>query len=325
MSRLNITASTSALWSKMGTRATLGIALNEIAKTRDDFLILSADTSTSAGLERFRKNHSDKYIECGIGEQNMVGVASGLSLEGWKVIATTFSPFITLRCLEQLKVCVAYNYSSPKFVGLASGVVLGDLGFTHCSIEDVAAVRTIPNIWIFTPADSAQLVKALPFLLNFDKPVYIRLTGGANSIPIYLEDFDFSLENPHVLERGEDFVLAGCGTGVAIALEVRKILLSNGYNVGVINCHTIQPNNNIWVKKYLAPYKKIFSVEEHSIQGGLGTVILEALNAIDSEKKVVKFGLNNCYNKAGSYAFVKKKNGFTPEQIAENVLKELGR
>ena len=142
------------MWSKIGSRATLGIAILEIEKNLKNLCVVTCDVSTSAGLDRFRKQKPDKYLDLGISEQNLIGVASGLSSEGFDVITTTFAPFQTLRCCEQIKVNLGYMKSKVIMVGLASGLVLGTLGYTHCSIEEVGVLRSIPNITIISPADS---------------------------------------------------------------------------------------------------------------------------------------------------------------------------
>ena len=163
------------MWSKIGSRATLGIAILEIEKNLKNLCVVTCDVSTSAGLDRFRKQKPDKYLDLGISEQNLIGVASGLSSEGFDVITTTFAPFQTLRCCEQIKVNLGYMKSKVIMVGLASGLVLGTLGYTHCSIEEIGVLRSIPNITIISPADSLEVVKALTASINHNQSVYIRL------------------------------------------------------------------------------------------------------------------------------------------------------
>ena len=175
----------------------------DLAKKIDDLIIVTADVSTSAGLDRFKKTYPEKYIDVGIAEQNMIGIATGLSSEGYNVITTTFSPFQTLRCCEQIKVNLGYMKHKVCLVGLASGLVLGTLGFTHCSIEDVGVLRSIPNITIISPADGLETIKAVEAATNHDKSVYIRLTGGSNN-PIINEDYDFEIGKGVELKEGDD-------------------------------------------------------------------------------------------------------------------------
>ena len=149
------------IWSTIGSRATFGMALLEISKDMKDLIVLSSDVSTSAGLDRFRKMQPEKYVELGISEQNMIGVAAGLSNDGFQVFTSSFSPFQTLRCLEQIKVNLGYMKIKICMVGLASGLVLGNLGYTHCSIEDIGALRSIPNLNILSPCDGLELEKCM--------------------------------------------------------------------------------------------------------------------------------------------------------------------
>ncbi len=144
------------LWSTLGPRATLGLGILDMARSQKDIIVVTCDVSTSAGLDRYRKTFPDQYIDLGIAEQNMIGVATGLANENFKVITTTFAPFQTMRCCEQIKVNLGYMKEKITMVGLASGLVLGNLGFTHCCIEDVGVLRSIPNLTIISPADSFE-------------------------------------------------------------------------------------------------------------------------------------------------------------------------
>ena len=154
------------MWSTIGSRATLGIAALELAKKIDDLMVLTCDVSTSAGLDRFKKTYPEKYLDLGIAEQNMIGVAAGLASEKFNVITTTFAPFQTMRCCEQIKVNLGYMKQKICMVGIASGLSLGTLGFTHCCIEDIGILRSIPGITIISPADSLETVKALEAALT---------------------------------------------------------------------------------------------------------------------------------------------------------------
>ena len=172
-----------SMWSKIGSRATFGLACLEIVKQNENFFVVTSDVSTSAGLDRYRKKYPDNYLDVGIAEQNMIGVAAGLSSEGLDVVTTTFSTFQTMRCFEQIRVNLGYMKQKVTMVGLASGLVLGNLGFTHCNIEDISIMRSIPNMQVLSPADGLEIVKCLESSLLSNKPTYIRLTGGAD-LPI---------------------------------------------------------------------------------------------------------------------------------------------
>ena len=160
------------MWSTIGARATVGIAALELAKQIDNLMVLTCDVSTSAGLDRYRKTFPEKYLDLGIAEQNMIGVAAGLASENFKVLTSTFAPFQTMRCREQIKVNLGYIRQKICMVGIASGLALGTLGYTHCCIEDIGILRSIPGITIISPADSLETVKALEAAVNSENSCY---------------------------------------------------------------------------------------------------------------------------------------------------------
>ena len=181
------------IWSTIGPRATLGMVALELAKKINNLMVLTCDVSTSAGLDRFRKTYPDKYLDLGIAEQNMIGVATGLASENFNVITTTFAPFQTMRCCEQIKVNLGYMKHKVCMIGIASGLVLGTLGYTHCCIEDIGVLRSIPGLTIISPADSLETVKAIEEAVKSKNPSYIRLTGSSNNPIVYQTDYDFKI------------------------------------------------------------------------------------------------------------------------------------
>ena len=308
------------LWANVGSRAAFGLAVLELEKTMEELFIVTCDVSTSAGLDRFRKKVPDKYVDVGISEQNMIGVASGLSTEGFKVITTTFAPFQTLRCCEQIKVNLGYMKTKITMVGLASGLVLGELGFTHCSIEDVGVLRSIPNLAIVSPADSLEVVKALEASLNYNKSVYIRLTGGAPNPSIYKEDYKFEIGKSIKLHEGKDIVIFSCGTMIHNCLEAVQILNKKNISCRVVNMHTIKPIDVDAIKDAARLSKLLVSVEEHNIIGGLGSAISEELSKIKDSPKLLRIGINDQYSKGGSYKYLQEIHELLPEQISKKVI-----
>ena len=235
-------------WSTIGSRATFGLASNEIVKHNPKLMILTADVSTSAGLDKFRKNFTENYIDVGISEQNLIGVATGLSRKGFDVITTTFSPFQTLRCCEQIKVNLGYMREKVTLVGLASGLVLGALGYTHCSIEDVGVLRSIPNISIVSPADSFETVKAIIESISLKNSVYIRLTGGSPNPIVYNEDYKFEIGKAITIKKGEKIAIVASGASVSEALKARHLLEEENISPEIINMHTIKPIDKEMIK-----------------------------------------------------------------------------
>jgi transketolase len=180
-------------WSRVGQRATFGLVMIELATKIDDLMVISADVSTSAGLDRFKSAYPEKYLDVGIAEQNMMGIATGLASEGYSVFTTSFAPFQTMRCCEQIRVNLGYMGSKVCMVGLASGLVSGTLGNTHCCFEDVGVLRSIPGITIITPADCAEAAKAICAAQRHPGPVYLRLTGSSRTPIVYSDDYDFEI------------------------------------------------------------------------------------------------------------------------------------
>ena len=275
---MNINDRNIKIWSTIGARATLGIAALELAKEIDNLMILTCDVSTSAGLDRFRKTHPEKYLDLGIAEQNMIGVAAGLASENFNVITTTFAPFQTMRCCEQIKVNLGYMGQKICMVGIASGLALGTLGYTHCCIEDVSIMRSIPGITVISPADSGATIKAVLAAIEHDQSVYIRLTGGTPNPSVYLDDFDFTIGKANILREGNHLAIIACGTMVNNALEAANILKNEKIGASVIDMHTIKPIDVDILDKISKSHDLIVTVEEHSIIGGLGSAVAEYIS-----------------------------------------------
>jgi transketolase len=307
------------IWSTIGPRATLGITVLDLAKDLENLMVLTCDVSTSAGLDRFRKLYPEKYIDLGIAEQNMIGVAAGLSSEGYNVVTTTFAPFQTMRCCEQIKVNLGYMKQKICMVGIASGLALGALGFTHCCIEDVGVLRSIPGITIISPADSLETAKALEAAVKLKGPSYIRLTGESNNPIVYNKDYTFEIGKSIKLNEGSDVTIFSAGAMVHTSLEVAKILEKKKISCAVINMHTIKPLDKKAVKE-ACKSKLIVSAEEHNIIGGLGSAISEYKSTIANSPKQLFIGIEDTYGKGGEYKFLKEKHGLTSSKVVSQIL-----
>ncbi len=310
------------IWSTIGARATLGIAALELAKKIENLMVLTCDVSTSAGLDRFRKTYPEKYLDLGIAEQNMIGVAAGLASENFNVITTTFAPFQTMRCCEQIKVNLGYMGQRICMVGIASGLALGTLGFTHCCIEDVGILRSIPGITIISPADSLETVKALQAAVKSQKPSYLRLTGSSNNPIVYKKDYDFKIGKSITLREGKDITIFCAGAMVSKCLEVAKILDSKKISSKVVNMHTIKPLD-VKAVQDASTSKLIVSVEEHNVIGGLGSAIAECKSAFSKSPKQLFLGIKDIYSKGGNYKFLQEKHRLSVEKIVEDILLEI--
>jgi transketolase len=317
-----VTKSKAGLWSKIGARATFGMVALDLGKDFDDLMIVAADTSTSAGLERFKKTYPEKIIDCGIAEQNMMGIATGLASEGNNVITTTFAPFQTMRCCEQIKVNLGYMNQNVTMVGLASGVVQGMLGYTHSCIEDLSIMRSIPGITVLSPADCTETAKAINAALEHNGPVYIRLTGGSSNPSVYKDDYDYKIGKAINLKKGDDVALIATGTMVYVCLEVAKELEEQGISTAVIDMHTIKPIDSEMVKAICDYAKLVVTVEEHSVVGGLGSAVSEVKTAISNAPPHLILGLPDQYGKSNDYVKLLDEAGLSVSSIVDSVLEK---
>ena len=249
---IEITKAKARLWSRLGARAVFGQAILETAKERDDFYVLSADLAQSSGLVRFRGEFPDRFVNCGIAEQNLIGIAAGLAKDGTNVFATSFSPFVTMRACEQVRMNMGYMRLNIKTVGLGSGLVMAQLGNSHFGLEDASVMRAIPGMTVINPADGAEIVKAVEALCEFSGPAYLRLTGGPGLPVVYEEDFDFRIGKAIPLRDGKDVAIIAAGTMVRYALEAASLLAERGIDAAVPDMHTIKPLDTEAVKAQLA-------------------------------------------------------------------------
>lgn len=309
------------LWSTLGMRASFGLIALELANIQSDLIITTSDVSTSAGLDRYKQKYPERYIDVGIAEQNLIGISAGLSSEGFKVISTTFSPFQTLRCAEQIKVDLGYMRQKICMVGLASGLVLGNLGFTHCSIEEIGLLRSIPNISIIVPSDPFELFKTLQKAINYKNSLYIRLTAGTNTRIINSKDYKFKIGKAIELISGDDVAIISCGNILGNCIDAATLLKKKNISCSVINMHTIKPIDNKKVNEISKKFKLIITVEEHNIIGGLGSAIAEVLSGEINATKLVRLGVDDYYSSGGSYNYLKNIYGLSVQKIIRAILK----
>lgn len=306
--------------SKLGSRGAFGVALNEIANENSNIIALSADLCNTSGLDRFREAFADRFINVGIAEQNMVGIAAGLANEGKIPFVTTFSNFLSMRACEQIRHFLGYMKSNVKVVGLGSGFAMGMFGNTHYGVEDLAILRAIPNITVISPADSSETFKTVQAAAVYDGPVYIRLTGTMNNPIVYKDEYDFKIGKAVKLKNGADINIVATGTMVYNSIKAAELLENRGLSVGVTDMHTIKPIDADVLDEISSYSKLIVSVEEHSVVGGLGGTLAE----YNSNKKNVPphliIGTEDKFNYAGEYKYMLEINGLLPEQIADKIL-----
>jgi transketolase len=292
-------------WSRMGPRAVYGQILYELAKTNPNIMALSADLGRSSGLDRFSKEFPDQFLNVGIAEQNLIGISSGLARMEFDVFASTFAPFASLRAGEQVRMNMGYMQEPVRLVGLASGFALGFLGNSHYGIEDVAVLRSIPGITIVSPADCFELYKCIVGSLDYPGPIYIRLTGGVNMPVVYDADYEFDILKADVLSEISDITVVSAGATLGFAKVAVEELKDEGTQIGLVNIHTIKPIDKEFISKLEGKCTKIVVFEEHTIIGGLGSAIIDALDEASIRSvEVIRCGVKDEYPKAGDYNYV---------------------
>ena len=304
-------------WATMGPRATFGMGVLKLYEKEPDFYVMSADLGSSSGLTRFYSKYPEGFVNVGIAEQNLIGVASGLAKDGTPVFATSFAPFISLRAAEQIRMNMGYMHLNVKAVALGSGLAMNTLGASHFGLEDIAVMRTIPGMTVLCPSDGLQIVKCIEASKHYNGPVYIRLSGGSDII--YDEDFIYEIGKSIELKKGQDIALIATGSIVAQTLNAADILEEQGISCSVIDMHTIKPLD-IDMLNSLREYQLIATIEEHTVFGGLGSAVAEHYACGKSRPRQVIIGINDFYPHPGSYEYLLRECGLTPEKIAERVM-----
>ncbi|HBF6021940.1 TPA: transketolase family protein [Clostridioides difficile] len=252
-------------------------ALVDIAKYDKDIIVLTSDSRGSASMSEFAELYPEQFVEVGIAEQNLVGIASGLASCGKKTYVASPACFLSMRSIEQIKIDVAYSKNNVKLIGISGGISYGALGMTHHSLQDIAVTRAIPDIQVLLPADRYETKKMIQELYKSDIPAYIRI--GRNPVEdVYEnEDFDFKIGRANELHSGNDITVIATGETVRIALDAAIELEKHGIECRVINMHTIKPLDKEAIIKSSKETKGIITIEEHSIYGGLGAAVSEVV------------------------------------------------
>lgn len=318
----NFTSANIRMWSRLGSCGAYGAAMNILAEDNDDLVAITSDLCFYSGLDRFRQKYSDKFYNVGIAEQNMLGIAAGMASEGLNVFASTYATFAAARILDQVRVNMGYMNIPVKLVGLTAGLSVGILGATHIANEDIAAIRSIPNITILSPADTTETVKTVLAAAEMDAPVYIRLTGVMGSPLVYKENYDYSIGKSICIREGKDILIIATGTMVAESLKAADILEQQGISAKVVDMHTIKPIDKE-VLSECSDYKLIVTAEEHSIIGGLGSAVAEEISLYTDKPPHLFIGLQDKYPHADTYNNLMEEYGLTYNSIAERIMERL--
>lgn len=321
---MKVTPANIRTWSRLGQRGSaFAIAMPEIAENMDRVKLLTADLALLSGMDRFVSAYPDKFLNVGIAEQNMIGIAAGLAMEGDCVFATTYASFIAVRSLEHIRQHLSHLKCNVKIIGSSAGVVAAKSGISHWATEDLAFTRVLPNLQVFSPADSLETIKIMEYAAGYDGPMYIRLSGGLNCPIVYKEDYNFCAGKLKQMLQGGEVAIIATGLLVSESLEAANILADRGIACSVYNMHTIKPIDEEGLIRIFRDYKMIVTVEEHNILGGMGSAVAEYKAKYSNMPRQVMIGFPDSFAEAGSQRYIWEQKGLTAELIAERIEKEL--
>lgn len=313
----------SRIYSRLGQRGSIfGMAALDLAKNDDKLVLMTADLAQLSGMDRFIKTYPNQFINVGIAEQNMVGMAAGLAAEGFHPVVSTYATFLTMRSCEQMRHFMGYMHLPIVAIGSGAGLSQGFAGNTHYTIEDISMMRAIPGLTIYSPADAASAVKLFELSLKRNIPVYMRLTGNLNCPIVYKDDVDFENYGAIICSGNievADVVIMATGTMVSVALKASESLRNNGLKVCVVDMFRLKPIDEILIRK-AADSKLVVSIEEHNKLGGLGAAIAEVMSECSCCANLLRLGVNDCFDTACDYEGLLTKNRLNPEFIAEDIL-----
>ncbi len=299
-------------------RQVVNNVLVDKAKENKEIIVLASDSRGSAKLNEFAENYPDQFVETGIAEQNIVGVAAGMASMGKIPFVASPACFLSMRSVEQVKVDLAYSNTNVKLIGISGGISYGALGMSHHSVQDIAVMRAIPNMTIVLPADRFETEKLVNEMIKADGPTYVRI--GRNPVEDVYEglDYDFKIGKAVQMHSGNKATLVACGETVRIALDAALLLEKDSIDVRVLNMHTLKPLDQAAIIKAAEETNLIVTVEEHSIYGGLGAAVSEVV--VQHKPVTVKvMGIPDEPAIAGTTSQVFDHYGITAEAIADYI------
>jgi transketolase len=308
------------------TRESFGDAILEIAETNPNLVVLDADLSKSTMTQAFMKKYPARHIEVGIAEQNMIGIAAGLALSGKVPVLASFACFLIGR-LETIRVSAAYNQTNMKLVGTHAGIGIGEDGTSQMGLEDISAMRALPHMTVLQPADDTETKQAVRWMIEHKGPVYIRLTR--QKMPdVHGADYKWELGKIDTLwepsKKPAKFqaTIVASGGPVPHAVEAAKALEAKGFAVRVVNASSLAPFDSAAIARFATDSQRIVTIEDHNVNGALGSAVCEALAESGKGCPVVRMGMRD-FGESATPEQLYEKYGFTAPAIAEACLKNL--
>lgn len=304
---------------KIATRQSYGEALAKIGKENHNIVVLDADLSKTTKTDIFAKQFPERFFDVGIAEQNLMGVAAGMATSGFIPFVSSFAVFACGRAYDQVRNSIAYPKLNVKICATHSGITAGEDGATHQMIEDISMMRTLPNMTVISTSDDIQTKWAVNEISKIEGPVYLRLCRLATPV-IYDENQKFEIGKGYQFGDGTDATVFATGVVVSEALKAQEELKKQGINIRVIDIHTIKPIDKDIIIKAARETKKIITIEDHNIIGGLGTAVCEVL-AEEYPTKVTRMGINDTFGTSGKGEELMKHFNITAEDIKKQVIK----
>jgi len=315
---LNKSLSLSFLKEKIPTRNGYGDGLVELGRNKK-IMVLCADLVDSTRVTKFKEKYPKQFVEIGVAEQNLVTVAAGLAAMGKIPFVSSYAMFCPGRCWEQIRTTICYNEQNVKVIGAHAGISVGPDGATHQALEDIAIMRSLPNLIVIVPADYEQTKKATRAIAKFKGPAYMRF-AREKTPQMTSKKTPFEIGKAQVLKKGKDLVLIGAGPVVYECLVAAQKLQEKGISAEVINCHTIKPLDQRTILASVKKCKKVLTVEEAQVIGGLGGAVAEFLGE-NYPAKLKRIGVQDHFGESGSPDELLKKFGFSSEHIFKEALK----
>ena len=307
---------------KIATREAFGETLVELGKKHPELVVLDADLAAATKTAVFKKSFPDRHFDCGIAEANMTGVAAGMSTCGFVPFVSTFAMFAAGRSYEQVRNSIGYPHLNVKIGATHAGISVGEDGATHQCNEDIALMRAIPGMVVINPADDIEARAAVKAAYEYVGPVYLRF--GRLAVPVINDgaDYKFEIGKGVTLHEGSDCSIIATGLCVSEALAAADTLAEQGIHAEVINIHTIKPLDEELVVKTAKKTGRVFTVEEHSIIGGLGAAVAETLGE-KCPTKITRIGVNDVFGESGPAKELLHKYELDAEGIANRILREM--
>jgi transketolase len=297
--------------------------LCEMAERDSSLWVLTADVMRTTKTQPFAKAFPDRFLNVGIAEQCMVGIAAGLATCGKVPIATAFAAMLSMRACEQIRTDLAYANLNVKIIASAAGFAAGYAGPTHHATEDIAILRAMANMTVIVPCDARETREAVRAALGWPGPVYIRIGGRGNDYTVYAETLDYQIGRAVVVRDGTDVTFISCGRTVAECVVASELLQREGIQARVLDMHTVKPIDVMAVQRAASQTRMVFTVEDHNVVGGLGGAVAEVMAELKSSAPLKRLGIPDTYAVIGSTDALLDRYGLTGPRLADTVMGSL--